>query len=251
MKKLNKAWWNAVRQTAVLSDLRICEKADEYDEELFEALFKKELAKFTERERDEIDDSICHIVWAKKYDNDFIKKRFIAKLDARISLAYCLPEELLKKIPDLRVLCLGYATEPVINAAEKYRTELFKYCYGLDAAVETATEKLSKEVGIDINFTEFCGAIVKSIKDEGNDLVIDFECGLRLRMVGARIKEQEKLPLEWNDADPYSQGTSLVSCELYKAENGVDVYLMMKDFDELDNERLWYITVFANGLSNV
>lgn len=169
MRYMTKQWY----QTMQDSGLGVCLEADEraavYSEELFRSYYQEKLeAWLLDRE------NICELL-SGSFDDQAERESF-AELYARELAQYQTrtPTEILSHVADVRMLALGLCTEAVRNALEEYR----RSC---QETVERTMEEYweaYKARGLDRIWTgdhSLHDSTVKALRQEGEDLVLEFD----------------------------------------------------------------------------
>lgn len=218
MRYMTKQWY----QTMQDSGLGVCLEADEraavYSEELFRSYYQEKLEAWL-RDREEI----CGFL-SEPFD-DQAERRSFEDCYARELAQYQTrtPADILSQVADVRMLALGLCTEEVWDAMEEYR----RSC---QETVERTMEEYWAEYksrGLDKLWTgdhSLHDSSVKALRQEGEDLVLEFDreeedwrTVSRIRFRDPRILRQEA-PLEnaWWLYD-----------EIWPIEGGYEVHVLL------------------------
>lgn len=197
MKLLTKAWYQTMQDSGLGVQLRADERAAVFSEELFQTFWQKKLSDMLAMRED-----ICYeydIPWDEEEETRYFENNYRREMEIFQTRT---PERILAKVADIRLLALGFCTREVYDDLKEYRDLCRKW-----------TEKTMEEAW-NMRFSQgLCDAwtgeyslhdsVVLSMKREGEDLLIEFECdeeatwpeirGVRFR--DAKILKQEE-PLE-------------------------------------------------------
>lgn len=216
MRFLTKEWY----QTMQDSGLGVCLAADERaavpSEEVYQTLRAEKLKQWL-RDREEV----CEVL-GEPFDPAGEALRFDEFCAGELERYHTrVPEWILAKVADLRVLALGYCTQAVCDDLESYRAACRKQT---ERTMDEAW-KMQKAQGISwTGEHSLHDSVVLSLNREGEDLVIEFERDdvewpeiKAIRFRDGRIITQE-LPIEnaWWLYD-----------EIWKTDRGYEVHALL------------------------
>lgn len=165
MRLLTKAWYQTMQNSCLGVQLRADDRAAEYSEELFRALWDGKLDEWMELRADlgeELDEGQERRFFREGYESDLENYRTQT------------PAKILEKVADIRVLALGYCTAEVYRDFKDFRALCEKWT---EKTMEEAWN-MQKAQGLEKVWTgehSLHDAFVCSLKWEGEDLVIEFE----------------------------------------------------------------------------
>lgn len=165
MKLLTKAWYQTMQNSGLGVQLVADDRAAEYSEELFRALWEEKLDQWMELRAElgeELDEGQERRFFREDYESNLEEYRTRT------------PAGILEKVADLRVLALGYCTAEVYREFREYRALCEKWT---EKTLEEAW-KMRCSQGLKDAWTgedSLHDAFVRSMKWEGEDLLIEFE----------------------------------------------------------------------------
>ncbi len=216
MRYLTKEWYYTMNDSGLGVCLEADERAAACAEEVYQTLRSEKLARWL-RDREEV----CEVL-REPFDPEGEKRRFDEFCKGELERYRArMPERILSKVADLRVLALGFCTEEVLQDFEGFRRE----------SQETA-ERIFREYrsgwrasGLEKIWTDTLhDSSVLSYGWEGEDLVLEFDreeenwqTVKQIIFRKARILTQEK-PLEdaWWLYD-----------EIHRSERGYEIHALL------------------------
>lgn len=252
MKYCTKEWYETTQKTSFHLLLNVNEKAEKFSEEFYRYIYeqreKEELKIAEESSRSRFEDIFDQLDFPDleeynkareefsppKYDPEDLKVKFAKAQEYNIELLEnSLPEYILEKVADIRVLALDYCTSEV-----KWLIENF--CNENEEKTERAMDELMKA-----EKREFGGKMpeftkeslhdceITAVENVGGDIVIRFDnSGGFTDCKGVKFKNAEIV-----EQDGDLIGAVWLYDEIYKTENGFEIHAL------LAGEELKYFTV--------
>ena len=169
MKYMTKQWYmDMQRETLLPYDLQADACAEQFSEKIFRKLYAQKKAEFL-AERLELAPYL-----GKTFDPKVETRRFAQNyVDKKRRLLSDLPQEILNKVADVRVLALGYCTECVYALSQEF---LEKNRVAYRSVIQAYDDYINSELK-DIPFINenFHDGVVKSLRRKGNALVLEFD----------------------------------------------------------------------------
>ncbi len=187
-----------------------------------------------------------------KFDKEFCKLKFEEQQKQIIKLyEQFLPEEIKEKIADMRVLALGYVSGEVKKLLTRYCKQLShrlrsdKLC--ANAVTKDAEMRLSSIIGL---YFWGVGAII-SLEEKNGDIYLNCETHC-LIIKNGKITEGQCKPIypTWREK-PDSYFTRVLETELHRCEDKFRLNLLMCNYDELEREDFWYMTIICTDILKI
>lgn len=283
MKYLTKEWEQQCESSFIISWIRASKDADQADEKKIERLYIKEQKKFIETERaavayvnesnntrGKIIDTYlaCPGLSVKKigllegcketlvmkkpmrFEEDTAEKWFEIRLRDRIALCkQTLPQDILQEIADLRLFCLGYATQSVKEKVRVYCREQKKKSEII--LKETAKKIVEAEDRLDngLKFGKYIDKPLMNLELQDGDLYIKLEDIPRLIVRDVEFIEREKeFYYRWNKNIYSSPWTYVIQSELHFVNDRYEVHFLLENKDEIGETENWYLTVSGTNV---
>ncbi len=145
----------------------------------------------------------------------------------RLKIYMLLPQKILDKVTDIRLLALGYATKKVDRLLRRYGKKLRKTS-GCEKLFRWVYEQNEKYCDYSILFDKLVG-----IEEQDGDITLEFEWGHKIFIKNARVTETERCE--------FGNGRRNFVCAAELYENEIH-FLMHSDTGDCDS-KLWYLTI--------
>lgn len=169
MRLLTKDWYRTMGDSGLGVMLQVDERAGEASETVYQTIRAEKLEKWL-LERKEL----CELT-EEAFDPETEKRLFEEYVDGELRCYETrLPPAIRLKVADIRVLALGACTGEVFRALEEYRAWCEKWT---EKTLEEA-ENMRIHQGLEHAWTgehSLHDSFVRSVKQEGEDLVVEFE----------------------------------------------------------------------------
>ncbi len=167
---------------------------------------------------------------------------FLSQYVNRLRLIQYLPEEILSKVKDKRLLAIGYADQKVKNAIQSYTKIKINNAYkilerslqsslkaSVGLTIKNQFEKHSYIYSIEELFDE---TYITNVCKKGNDLYIELDGENTIVLSEVETLEEE--------IDP--QNTEISLFELYKVKQDYELHFLLKVIDDNLAESFHYVT---------
>ncbi len=167
---------------------------------------------------------------------------FLSQYVNRLRLIQYLPEEILSKVKDKRLLAIGYADQKVKNAIQSYTKIKINDAYtilerslksslkaSVGLTIKNQFEKHSYIYSIEELFDE---TYITNVCKKGNDLYIELDGENTIVLSEVETLEEE--------IDP--QNTEISLFELYKVKQDYELHFLLKVIDDNLAESFHYVT---------
>ena len=253
MKYCTKEWYQTMQKTDFHLLLKVSKKAEVFSEEYYKELYAKreteqlrmdeEVSKVKFEEICSEEEFVSHEEFENarkdyeknslKFDPEETKKNFRTAQDYNIELLKTsLPEEILAKVADIRVLALDVCTAEV-------KRLITKFCKNNEKTVELTMKKLTKaeqeqfgENPPEFTDESFHDCQITALEKSGKDIVIKLDnSGGFTDCKGIVFKNAEII-----EQDGDLSGAWWLYDEIYKTDNGFEIHAL------LENDELMYLT---------
>ena len=237
MRYLTKEWYQTMTDGSLGVQLVADDRAAVCSDEVFQTLWNEKLDEWMELRADlgeELDEGQERRFFREGYESDLENYRTQT------------PAKILEKVADIRVLALGYCTEEVFWDFEEFRALCEKWT---EKTMEEAWN-MQKAQGLEKVWTgehSLHDAFVRSMKWEGEDLIIEFEVeDPEERLADIRENDPELLEemgeahflfpeikaIRFRDAEILKQEQPLENAwwlydEIWKADRGYEVHALL------------------------
>ena len=163
-----------------------------------------------------------------------------------------LPQLILNKIKDFKVLSLGYANKEDLKILNEYAKKIYKE---LEEKANKASDILLKVqscLSKKIDFELLTGNLVYEERSNGSDYYINVD-GHIVVIENYQIEERENCKInEWDYGNPVSCWTNLEAVELYNLDDkNLELHLLLANGDRLENKTYWYFTLSGTNVKIV
>ena len=208
MKYFTKEWYEAMQNTDYHRDLKVSKKAESFSEEYFKKLYKKEETTWLKERKDETKENFKELFRFKIKD-----------------LKSNLPNEIIQKVADIRVLALKYVSSDI-------RREIVKFSIANYEILESAQKGYSDEnprklfTPEEINFFEnsFHDCIVKSCRKKGKNLIISLDNSGGFTGIDHVILKNYTVLKQ----DKRLHGSWWLYNEIYKTDTGYEIHVLLQ-----------------------
>jgi len=169
MKYFTPAWYNDTVVSEIYTQLRKTQNAAEFSEKFYEKLRKIEQRAFLRYSK-----RIARFN-REKLDVDAVLKQFDANYEENLAfIKVNLPEDILTKVKDIRVLALGSAEYDVAAQIERFCGEVSRRCRAIESSYDEQLQEVANVVGrTTVNLLDaLVGSSVASIKTEDDCITI-------------------------------------------------------------------------------
>ena len=169
MKYMTKQWYmDMQRETLLPYDLQVDARAEQFSEKDFRKLYAQKKAEWLAMRAELMED------WGEPFNSQEEAMWFAQNYRKKTRrLLSDLPQEILNKVADIRVLALGYCTECVYNLCQEIiENNRAAYRSVLQAYDDYINRELKDIPFINENFHD---GVVKSLRRKGNALVLEFD----------------------------------------------------------------------------
>lgn len=289
MKYLTKEWYYMARQGFFGRDyVKANEKANQFDEKLFQRLYKKvekqyiqnsflyrkteeddqkineyfdkQLAKAkTEEEKLEIEKfrelykimSKEEMKLQKEYDKTFdeekAKKSFAGWYNDHLIIVDTLPQTILDKVADKRVLALGYATKEVRSIVKEYAKGQAVKSDEVWEQAKASDEALERLLGLD-TLSLVDSGILYAVRKVKNGLLLKFKDVEDIRVVNGVIISQEKPINKFVERVHFCPMTMMIGKEIEYIDDKFRFNMLLDNIDEYENRTTWEMVVEGDEL---
>lgn len=181
------------------------------------------------------------------FDEATSKQRFEQQQKKRTELFGKMPQEILEKVADLRVLALGYASAEVKGRLKKYCAELKREVKQIKKATEAETEEAESGLTKRIGVNDLGGCIITGIEEREGGIYINGEEGGLLIVEGKIIEGKEK-EIYANEIETDGACSRILCAELHRIRDRFELHLYMSNSDEYDREDTWYLTLRGSDI---
>ena len=240
MKYMTKEWYEKCQNTGLHGCIGTTRKAETFSEEYFEKVYARNMRKHRRWEQE-----VCEIL-GNPYDEAATDERTEEQYRCQLQrLKDFLPEDIMNRTADLRVLALDIASREVKALLKDWCEQNERETKAAQEAY-WAMEKEAVEEGLldhtlMANLAWLHDADIKEWKQDGDNLVMTLEYGERyiLTFENGQILEQ--------DGDP--AGGQWLYKEVYPAEDGgVEVHILIWTCHGMFDAELSYLTVKADNI---
>ena len=166
----------------------------------------------------------------------------------RLRVISYLPEQILKKVKDKRLLALGYAEKQVKKEILKYIKPKYEVAYAISCKSNNASVEVSKGLTIYEEFKTnrfahritilFDGVVIKKVEKVNDEIHLSLDDFNYVVFSGAEITEQEVDLIN----------TRVSEIELYKNEDGYELQFLLEKRDENFIADYYYATIAFKDL---
>lgn len=249
MRYLTKEWYETMQKTDLHLLLKTSKKAEVFSEEFYLKLYAKKEAeqlKFEEEcsntkfedlfdefdfpSKEEYEQAKSEFA-PEKFDPEETKRKFREAQEYNIErLKNDLPEEILEKVADIRVLALDYCTEEVKKLIAKFCKENDKK---MNRAFKELEEAERKEFGENppdfVRETSLHDCEITAIEQSGSDVVLSLDNSGGFTTCTAVVFKNAEI-IEQEDG---LVGAVWLYDEIYKTENGIEIHALLSGENEL------------------
>ena len=254
MKYCTKEWYQTMQNTSFHLLLKVSKKAEVFSEEYYQKLYAKKETEHLRMNQNALEVKFEDIFSPEefptseafefaredfeqertKFDPEETKQKFREAQDYNIELLKTsLPEEILAKVADIRVLALDVCTAEV-------KKLITKFCKNNEKEVELAFKKLAKaeqeqfgENPPEFTNESFHDCEITALEKSGKDIVIRLDnSGGFTDCKGIVFKNAEII-----EQDGDLSGAWWLYDEIYKTDNGFEIHAL------LQNDELMYLTI--------
>ena len=210
MRYFTKEWYNDTLLADMCFQIKSSAGAEKFSEKRFESLYKAQKKWFVKNEK--------RVAKFNKtpFDQNASESAFEASFNENLEFVKKnLPEEILEKVADVRMLAMGSASYDITHAIVRFCGQVNRRCEAVQEEYDAEVEKLAERIGwYKINLLNMISnAPVASIEESDDTLTLrtspdytEVACEVRFtapqvsvcdeNLVGARILHFEILPLE-------------------------------------------------------
>lgn len=181
------------------------------------------------------------------FDEATSKQRFEQQQKKRTELFGKMPQEILEKVADLRVLALGYASAEVKDMLKGYCAALKRETEKIRRETERETEAAERGLTKKIVVNDLEGCVITGIEETEEGIYLKGERGGLFVKEGEIVEGKEKEIYEY-DEDLDGAYSRIVSAELHRSGDRFELHLFVSNCDEYDREDLWYLTVSGSDI---
>lgn len=217
MKYMTKQWYmDMQRETLLPYDLQVDACAKQFSEKDFRKLYAQKKAEWLAMRAELMED------WGEPFNSKEEAMWFAQNYRKKTRrLLSDLPQEILNKVADIRVLALGYCTECVYNLCQEFiENNRAAYRSVLQAYDDYINRELKDIPFINANFHD---GVVKSLRRKGNALVLEFD-DPEGALSHNRIVFRNAMVLQ---QDGRLCGADWLYNELYKNADGYEIHALL------------------------
>lgn len=291
MKFLTKEWLHALRLSSAGRNVEVSYRARLKDERFFRTLYDKRCNCFlcnemenesyrdTEKELKKIDKFVNAPGISEgeherrlQYKEDYIKvneisinngvyfvfdkavseKRFEVAFKRKVELLKSLPKTILLNVADIRVLALGYASSTVKARLKPFCEKLSDNCMQIKDEVISKIEKVESYLSKRVYLNELFESLLTEVIEEDGNVILSFHDGDRLIIKDGIITERDsQIVFPFNEDDPNSGWTKVLSVELDRVEGKFEVSFLFENLNMYDESELWYLTILGRDLEYI
>lgn len=274
---LTKEWWQLLKSSCIINNIRENKYADQADEKKIERLYQQKKQKYVENERKAIryinnDESninkvieaylsrpnitaeeikLCVLLQKElvaekpiRFEADTAEKWFEIEYEEYMETCEKLPREILDEITDLRMFCLGYATKATKDKVRAYCREKKKEVEKIEAKAKTETKRVEDTLSNQINFLYYKDTPLVNLEMKEKDLYIDLVDRRRLIVRNVNfIEREEDIYYRWNESEYASPWTYVIESELHYNNGRYEVHFLMENRNEIGEKKSWYLTL--------
>lgn len=176
-------------------------------------------------------------------DDESANKSFAGRYQENMNTVKTLPQEILSKIADIRMLALGYATRENMNAIKAY-----VYNQGMDAdyiwgkaldMVEEAESYMSHPS----NLNEDPTGVMNGMRKVKNGVLLKFDDIPDIRVINGVVVKQEYPVYRWKEYDVLAPMTLMVGKELEYIDGKFRLSLLLENIGRYENVTAWELVV--------
>ena len=226
MRFLTKEWYQTMTDGSLGVQLRADDRAAVFSEELYQQVRAEKLKEWLADQRENLEEAYDEAAERQSFAE--LHSRELEEFQTRT------PAQILAKVADIRVLALGLCTEEVYRDFEDYRALCEKQ------TVKTMEEawNMQKAQGLEKVWTgehSLHDAFVRSMKWEGEDLVIEFDREIDpelLEELGEEFLFPEIRAIRFRDAGILKQEQQVENAwwlydEIWKSERGYEIHALL------------------------
>lgn len=181
------------------------------------------------------------------FDEATSKQRFEQQQKKRTELFSKMPQEILEKVADLRVLALGYASAEVKDMLKGYCAALKRETEKIRRETERETEAAERGLTKKIGVNDLEGCVITGIEETEEGIYLKGERGGLFVKEGEIVEGKEKEIYEY-DEDADGAYSRILCAELHRSGDRFELHLFVSNCDEYDREDLWYLTVSGSDI---
>lgn len=187
-----------------------------------------------------------------KFDKKHCKLKFAESQKQLIALYGNLPEEIKEKIADIRVLALGYASGEVKKLLRRYCAELNRTLNEIELNAKAVTKEAESHLTNKLGFDFWIIGAIENIEEKGGDIYINCERHYFVIKNG-KITEGQCKPLYpyYYEKKPDTHYSQVLTTELCRKKDLFELKLLICNFDELEREELWYLTITGTDILKI
>ncbi len=178
-----------------------------------------------------------------EFDEEKAKRKFTKLLNKRIGYLRMLPQNILDRVADIRVLALGYVSAEVKKLLRLYCAELKSTVREAWAKAYLITEDAEKKLKEIIGFSSHYNLLINAVEEKDGDIYIKGEEETIIIENGEIIEGKGKAVYKFDDSIPNSPWSNIIAAELYCENDKFEAHFFVFECNENYEEGNWYLTV--------
>lgn len=241
MKYLTKEWYLNKQLADLFDSLKPCEQSTIKDEEFYKEQYDRKFNIFVSNSKSDT------VTLTPKNVAEY---QFNQHLQWLLSLYNRLPQSIIQNIADMRLLALGYATEDNISAIKKHCLKLKEQCDYIWGDAYNCADEIENKLNQQINLENYEQDALCDVKETDGNVFMFFSVHRPLLIENAEIIEREtptaKQVTEWR-----SNTTEVCAAELSFDGGKYTISFLLESFNDLNETRLWYLTVSGDRIKKL